>query len=132
MFEGLPDPDPLIRYMDPDPALDPNLSTILLSSSKKSKKNLDSYCFVTSFALFILYLENDINVPTKSNNQKNFFKLVFCWGSCRSMKKIAGSGSASGSGSAYGSGSISQRHGSEDPDPHRNVMDPEHWILHTT
>jgi hypothetical protein len=25
-----------------------------------------------------------------------------------------------------GSGSISQRHGSPDPDPHQNVMDPEH------
>jgi hypothetical protein len=32
--------------------------------------------------------------------------------------KIAGSGSASGS--------ISQRHGSADPDPHQNVIDPEH------
>jgi hypothetical protein len=38
-----------------------------------------------------------------------------------------------GSGSAYGSesGSISQRHGSADPhpdpDPHQNVMDPQHW-----
>ncbi len=36
------------------------------------------------------------------------------------MTKVAGSGSASGSGS------ISQRHGSADPDPHQNVMDPEH------
>ncbi len=28
-----------------------------------------------------------------------------------------------------GSGSISQRHGSADPDPdpHQNVMDPQHW-----
>jgi hypothetical protein len=34
-------------------------------------------------------------------------------------------GSASGSGSK--SGSISKRHGSADPDPHQNVMDPEHW-----
>jgi hypothetical protein len=25
-----------------------------------------------------------------------------------------------------GSGSTSQRHGSPDPDPHQNVMDPEH------
>ncbi len=39
------------------------------------------------------------------------------------MIKIAGSGSASGSES----GSISQRHGSADPDPHQNVMDPQHW-----
>jgi hypothetical protein len=27
-----------------------------------------------------------------------------------------------------GSGSISQRHGSADPDPHQNVMDPKHWL----
>jgi hypothetical protein len=31
-----------------------------------------------------------------------------------------------GSGSASGSESISQRHGSADPDPHQNVMDPQH------
>ncbi len=42
--------------------------------------------------------------------------------------KIEGSGSASGSES----GSITQRHGSADPDPdpHQNVMDPEHcWTV---
>ncbi len=35
-----------------------------------------------------------------------------------------------GSGSKYGSGSISQRHGSADPDPDpsQNVMDPQHWL----
>ncbi len=37
------------------------------------------------------------------------------------MKKMAGSGSESGSGS------ISQRHGSADPDPHQNVMDQEEF-----
>jgi hypothetical protein len=42
MFLGVPDPDPLVRCMDPD-----------LSSSEKSKKNLASYCFMTSFGLFI-------------------------------------------------------------------------------
>ncbi len=26
-----------------------------------------------------------------------------------------------------GSGSISRRHGSADPGPHKNVTDPEHW-----
>jgi hypothetical protein len=26
-----------------------------------------------------------------------------------------------------GSGSINQRHGSADPDPPQNVMDPQHW-----
>jgi hypothetical protein len=41
------------------------------------------------------------------------------------MPKIAGSGSASGSGS------ISHRHGSADPNPHQNVMDPEHWLKRT-
>jgi hypothetical protein len=39
--------DPLVRGMDPDPDLDPSIT------AKKSKKNLDSYCFVTSFGLFI-------------------------------------------------------------------------------
>jgi hypothetical protein len=42
MFLGLldPDPDPLVRDMDPDPSI---------TKQKYSKKNLDSYCFVTSF-----------------------------------------------------------------------------------
>ncbi len=41
------------------------------------------------------------------------------------MKKIAGFGSATASGT------ISQRHGSADPDPdsHQNVMDPQHCFL---
>jgi hypothetical protein len=45
MFLGLPDPDPLVRDVDPDP----NLSII----KQNSKKNLDSYCFVTFLGLFI-------------------------------------------------------------------------------
>ncbi len=47
MFLGHLDPDPLVRGMDPDP--DPALNRILQSKSKYSKKNLDFYCFVTSF-----------------------------------------------------------------------------------
>jgi hypothetical protein len=39
MFLGLPDPDPSVRDTDPDP--DPSII------KQKSKKNLDSYCFVT-------------------------------------------------------------------------------------
>jgi hypothetical protein len=39
------------------------------------------------------------------------------------MIKIKGSGSES----ASESGSISQRHGSADPDPNQNVMDPQDW-----
>ncbi len=38
---------------------------ILLSPSKISKKNLDSYCFVTSFWLFVF--KNDVTVLSKSN-----------------------------------------------------------------
>jgi hypothetical protein len=55
MFMGLPDPDPLVRGMDPDPDL---------SSCKNSKKNLDSYYFVT---LDFLSSKNDVNVASKSN-----------------------------------------------------------------
>jgi hypothetical protein len=33
--------------------------------AKTSKKSLDSYCFVTSFGLYLL--------PSKSNKQKTFF-----------------------------------------------------------
>jgi hypothetical protein len=47
MFLGLPETDLLVRDMD----LDPDLS--ILTSSKNSKKNFDSYCFVTSFGLLI-------------------------------------------------------------------------------
>jgi hypothetical protein len=66
MFLGLLDPVPLVRGMDPD--------RILLSSSKNSKKTLDSYCFVISFWLFVFEKwKNDVNVPSKSNKQKNFF-----------------------------------------------------------
>jgi hypothetical protein len=36
-------PDPLVRGMDPDPSI----------SKQKMKENLDSYCFVTPFGLFI-------------------------------------------------------------------------------
>jgi hypothetical protein len=40
MFLGLLDPDPLVRDTDPDP--DPSII------KQNGKKNLDSYCFVTS------------------------------------------------------------------------------------
>jgi hypothetical protein len=67
MFLGLPDPVPLVRGIDPDP------------SSENSKKNLDSYCFLASFGLFIF--EKLCKFTFKSNKQKKklFFKLVFCW-----------------------------------------------------
>ncbi len=62
MFLGLPDPDLLVRGMDPDP--DPDL----LSASKNCKESLDSYCFVAF--LDFLSLKNDVNVPSKSKKQK--------------------------------------------------------------
>ncbi len=81
---------------------------ILLSICKNSKKNLDSYYFVTLFDF--LSLKNDVNVPSKSNSQKKLCKNIsFLLASWRSMTKIAGFGSESGS--------INQRHGSADPDP---------------
>ncbi len=69
-------------------------------------------------------LKNDVNVPSKSNKQKNFEQNSFLLISWRSMTKIAGSGSGSESGS------ISQMHGSADPDPdpHQNVIDPQHCL----
>jgi hypothetical protein len=49
MFLGLmdPDPDPLVRGMDPDPNSDPSII-----KQKQLKKNLDFYSFVTSIFIF--------------------------------------------------------------------------------
>jgi hypothetical protein len=72
MFLGLPDPDPLVRCMDSDPDPDPSIIV------QNSKKNLDSYYFVTLFDFSSL--KNDVNVPSKSNKlEKMFKKLVLCW-----------------------------------------------------
>jgi hypothetical protein len=60
MFLGLPDPDQLVRCMDPDP--DPSIIM------RKYEKNLDSYYFVTLFDF--LSLKNDVSVASKSNKQK--------------------------------------------------------------
>ncbi len=72
-----------------------------------------------TFLLFIFDV-NDVNEPKKCNKQENFFKIIFLLASPRLMTKIEEYGSRSGS--------ISQRHGSADPDldPHQNVMDPQH------
>jgi hypothetical protein len=49
MFLVLPDPDPQVRGMDqdPDPALDPDPDPSIVMQN--SKKNLDSYYFVSLF-----------------------------------------------------------------------------------
>ena len=64
MLLGLPDPypDPFVRGMDPD----------LSINMKNSKKNLDSFYFVTLFDF--LSLKNDVNVPSNSNKHKNCVK----------------------------------------------------------
>ncbi len=64
MFLGPPDPDPLVRGMDLDPNPDPDPSII----TQNSKKNLDSFYYVTLFDF--LSLKNDVNLPTKSIKQK--------------------------------------------------------------
>ncbi len=98
---------------------------ILLSFSKNNKKNLDFYCFVTSFWLFIFEKWCKCVPSSKSNMKKNCSqKISFLLASWKSMMKIAGS--------TLAPGSISQMHGSEDldpdPDPPQNVMDPQHWF----
>ncbi len=80
---------------------------ILPSTSKKIKKSLDFYCFVTSFWLFILEEWWKMNLR-KGISTKNYF-LFASW---RSLTKRAGSGS----GSAFASGSVR----------YQNVTDPEH------
>ncbi len=100
-------PDPLVRGMDPDP---------YLLSSKNSKKNLDFYCFVTSFWLFTF--EKWCKSTFKKLYAINLFLIIFLLASWRSMMKIEGSGSASGSISqetwirGSGSGSTPKCHGS--------------------
>ncbi len=56
-----------------------------------------------------MYLQNEIS-------RKIFLQINFKLAFWRSMTRKAGSAS----------GFICQRHGSLDPDPHQNVMDPEH------
>jgi hypothetical protein len=43
MFLGLLDPDPLVRGMDPDPSI----------IMQNSKKNFDSFYFVTLFDIYL-------------------------------------------------------------------------------
>ncbi len=60
---GLLDPDPLVRGTDPDPSI----------IKQNIKKNLKSYCFVTSLRLLIF--EKLCYVPSKSNKQKTKEKI---------------------------------------------------------
>jgi hypothetical protein len=69
MFLGLPDPDPLVRGMDPDP------STIKQKKTKKTKKNIHSSCFLIFLKTFYLF-KNYINVSSKNNKQKNLVRKI--------------------------------------------------------
>ncbi len=65
IFLGLPDPDPLVRGMDPDPALDPDPSIIM---QKLVRKTLIPTILWPFFDF--LSLKNDVYVPSKSNKRK--------------------------------------------------------------
>jgi hypothetical protein len=84
-----------------------------------STKNGMKTLIPTVCDLFFVFLslKNDVpvNVPSKSNKQKNyFFKLVFCW----RLEGQLTTGSESGT--------ISQRHGFAKPDPYPNIIGPQH------
>ncbi len=108
-FFSVADPDPLVRGTE--------RIRILLSSRKNIKKNLDSYCFVTSIWLFYL-LKDD--VAQKISKILRIF-LSLSW---RSLTKMAGSGVRAGSNPDSDSGTAETY-----PDPYQNITDPQHCFL---
>jgi|LakMenEpi03Aug12_release.lakeMendotaPanAssembly.Ray.scaffolds.fasta_scaffold2928998_1 hypothetical protein len=66
MFLGMLDSNPDATFICTDP--DPFINKL------KMTKNLDFYCFV-AFYDFFLSLKTDVNVPTKSDTQKNFDEI---------------------------------------------------------
>ncbi len=122
-----------IRIRNPDPKPDPKcLFRFRIGSGSGQKfriltdpvpdpQHWEKPWFLLFLLLFdFLSLNNDVNVPSKSNKQKNFFLNNFFVGLLKVSDEIVGSGSESGS--------ISKRHGSADPDPdqHQNVIYPQH------
>ncbi len=85
--------------------------------SINQQKNLDSYYF-----FYFLSLKIGVNVPSKSNKQKLWKKLIF-FGILSATDEISEAGSESEPGS------VSQWCGFVDPDPYQNVTDPKHWFL---
>ncbi len=67
LLSSVADPDPPNPHVFGPPGSG-SWIRILLSSCKNIKKNLDSYYFVTLF--HFLSLKNDVNVASKSNEQK--------------------------------------------------------------
>jgi hypothetical protein len=87
---------------------------ILLSQIKISKKNLDSYCFLT------FYLWKWWKCTFKSNKQKTFFlKINFLLTPSRSMTTLAGSGS------------ISYRHGDPRIQIRIRILTKMSWVRDT-
>jgi hypothetical protein len=76
--------------MDPDLAPDPDPDP--LSSSKISKKNLDSCYFMNIF--YVLSLKNDVNVPSKSIKQNKLLNKLFFVGILKITSVTFWSGSA--------------------------------------
>jgi hypothetical protein len=70
MFLGFPDPDPdpLVKGIDPVPDFGSGSGSFY--NHANSKRNLDSYYYVTLFDF--LSFKNDVNVPSKSDKQKFF------------------------------------------------------------
>jgi hypothetical protein len=63
-----PNPDPLVRGMDPDPSI--------IQQKLEEKPWFPLLRLLFDFLL----LKNDVKEPSKNNMQKNFFfKFVFCW-----------------------------------------------------
>jgi hypothetical protein len=107
------------------------------SGSESESGSTGSTCFLTSWIRILLPLSKN---SKKYQLFRDFFLTFYLWkmmwmylqkvifrktcllASWRSMMKLAGSGS----------GYISQMHGSADPDPdpHQNVLDPQHWLSH--
>jgi hypothetical protein len=69
MFLPFGPPGSVIFCTDPDPFI-----------NKQNKKNLDFYYFVTS--VDFLSSMNAVNVPSKSNKQKNSEQTYFLLASC--------------------------------------------------
>ncbi len=87
MFLGLPDPDPLVRGMDPAP--DSDHSIILLSSRKIVTKTMIS---TVLWLVYDLFLKNDLYVLYLQKVICNKICLLTSWSS---LPKIGGSGSGS-------------------------------------
>jgi hypothetical protein len=63
---SVPDPDPHVFGPPGSGSTNQRYPSIIML--KNSKKNLDSFYFVTLFDF--LSLKNDVNVPSKSNKEK--------------------------------------------------------------